>query len=267
MTQINGRTPEVLGGWKLPSLSDIGKALAAPLTAVTHTTMEVGRGIRDGDAGRIVMAPAKGLTTGVFDVGRGTGLSINQDSNAETQAKLLKYLRAEVAKISGSNYAKNLAHYKEMLSLYGRLDSATKKIAQADNIVGRTKLMNAYTQNVDILLNLYRSYLGSNNPAEVQGAIQNLTLDTNALVSTAHPTMLNSAIRNKGGELSTLITQLQAHGTSIAGQERSMAQEQLTQQGQIIAYETQGGKSSGFSLTSLLIPAALGVGALMIFKG
>ena len=58
------------GNWLKDTVASGFNVIAAPVRAVGHTVMEVGRGVKEGDWGRVAMAPVKGVGHGVAETYR-----------------------------------------------------------------------------------------------------------------------------------------------------------------------------------------------------
>ena len=193
-------------------------------------------------------------------------LDVDRKIADETIPRKKQVIKTNVAKIKGSNYAAILPFLNKAMKAFQSLPASAKAEMQPVYMNGINKARNAYIQNANTLMNLYRSFLSSSNPQEVTGAIQSYTLDMQSLIDSKHSTGSTKEVDNKDNEMRALLTSLQNYGENISSRQINLVEEQTRQQGRIIDYET-GGTGNGLSLGKLLIPAALGVGAIMLLKG
>lgn len=97
------QVPDEMGG----ILGDIVRVVTAPIRGVTHTALEIGRGVITLDPMRIVEAPFKGVSHIVMETGRGTGDLVTDTFRPEGTANQIK--AAEAAKVANASNKEVLA--------------------------------------------------------------------------------------------------------------------------------------------------------------
>jgi hypothetical protein len=261
-----------MGAWSWGgALKSTGRFLTAPIVGTTHTTLEIGRGVRDLDPGRILLAPVRGIVHTGAESSRGiVGIAYQKPgpSNFSIQDKIIN---DNIPLIRGSNYLDlegivlNIARANARLTVEER-----KRVAAKLNNAYAT-LNSVYARHADLILTNYRQFLASNNSEEIRKSIINLKNESNLLVSKAFPVTRNSALyKGRTPHFNTLISKLQSRAKNIAESEITFMQEQQQIQKGILQYEmAQAGISpgGGFDFKKLLIPAALGTAAVIAFKG
>lgn len=176
-------------------------------------------------------------------------------------SEYIEEFKSEIQKIAGTDYLNIVGHLTKAQNIFRDYFDAEKKDRWGPLLhQGQEKAESIYLENANAIYNLYRSALTSNNPEEVRAAIQNLTIERNALISAMHPATSNrQTVRDVNKKLLNLIKELQNYGREISQEQRALTK-------RVVEAQTGGGGGGG-GLTKLILPVAIGAGAWMLLKG